>query len=53
VEDSLSGIKAGRASGAKVIGITTTHKPEEMEETDMVIDDFESLTLEKLEKLVG
>src|SRR6478736_6082191 len=36
VEDSLSGIKAGRASGAKVIGITTTHKPGEMEETDMV-----------------
>lgn len=53
IEDSLSGIKAGKASGAKVIGITTTHKADEMEETDLVIDDFDSLTIEMLEKLVG
>jgi len=53
IEDSLSGIKAGKASGAKVIGITTTHTAQEMAETDLVIDDFESLTVEMLEKLVG
>ena len=53
IEDSLSGIKAGKAAGAKVIGITTTHTAEEMAETDLVIDDFESLTIEILEKLIG
>jgi beta-phosphoglucomutase len=53
IEDSLSGIKAGKASGAKVIGITTTHKADEMLETDLVIDDFDSLTVEMLEKLIS
>jgi beta-phosphoglucomutase len=52
IEDSLSGIKAGKASGAKVVGITTTHTAEEMRETDLVIDDFDSLTVEMLEKLI-
>lgn len=39
-EDSLSGVKAGKASGAKVVGITTTHSKEELVETDFVINDF-------------
>jgi beta-phosphoglucomutase len=39
-EDSLSGVEAGKASGAKVIGVTTTHTHEELAETDFVIDDF-------------
>jgi HAD superfamily hydrolase (TIGR01509 family) len=42
-EDSLSGVKAGKASGAKVVGITTTHTKEELFETDFVIDDFVGL----------
>jgi HAD superfamily hydrolase (TIGR01509 family) len=42
-EDSLSGVKAGKASGAKVVGITTTHSKEELVETDFVIEDFEGL----------
>ena len=53
IEDSLSGIQAGKAAGAKVIGITTTHTAAEMPETDLVIDDFESLTVEMLEELVS
>jgi beta-phosphoglucomutase len=53
VEDSLSGIRAGKAAGAKVIGVTTTHNAQEMKETNMVIDDFDSLTVEILEKLIG
>jgi beta-phosphoglucomutase len=42
-EDSLSGIKAGRGSGARVVGITTTHSKEELFETDFVIDNFTGL----------
>src|SRR5882762_840192 len=43
IEDSLSGIAAGKAAGSKVIGITTTHTKAEMASTDMVIDHFEGL----------
>lgn len=53
IEDSLSGIAAGKASGAKVIGITTTHTREEMQHTDWIIDDFDDLSLTILEKIVA
>jgi len=43
IEDSLSGVKAGKGAGCKVIGITTTHTKEELSETDMVIDNFRDL----------
>lgn len=43
IEDSLSGVKAGKAAGCKVIGITTTHTASELSETDFVIDDFVDL----------
>jgi len=52
IEDSLSGILAGKASGAKVIGITTTHTKEEMRDTDLVIDNFTALTLNELTLLI-
>ena len=42
-EDSLSGVKAGRSAGCKVVGITTTHTREELAETDFIIDDFVGL----------
>ncbi len=45
IEDSLSGVTAGRKSGSKVIGITTTHTPEELRETNFVIQDFSDLTI--------
>lgn len=53
IEDSLSGVEAGKAAGSKVIGITTTHTREELAHTDLVIDDFSSLTIADLEKLVA
>ena len=53
IEDSLSGIAAGKASGAKVIGITTTHTREEMPHTDWVINDFDDLDLAILERIVS
>ncbi len=52
IEDSLSGITAGRQAGCKVIGITTTHTREELQSvTDLVIDDFVKLNIEDLLKL--
>jgi beta-phosphoglucomutase len=47
-EDSLSGVKAGKAAGCKVVGITTTHSHEELSETDIIIEDFISLEPRKL-----
>lgn len=42
-EDSLSGVASGRASGAKVVGVATTHTDQELEGTDIVIDDFQGV----------
>jgi beta-phosphoglucomutase-like phosphatase (HAD superfamily) len=44
----LSGVKAGKAAGCKVVGITTTHSREELVETDLIIDDFEGLDPQEL-----
>lgn len=52
IEDSLSGIQAGKAAGSKVIGITTTHAAGELSGCDMIIDDFVGLTVERVRQLV-
>jgi beta-phosphoglucomutase-like phosphatase (HAD superfamily) len=49
-EDSLSGVAAGKASGAKVVGVATTHTFEELKETDYVIKDFFGLDVIDLMK---
>lgn len=47
-EDSMTGIRAARAAGARVVGVATTHSPEELQTvTDWVIRDFEGLTVEQ------
>jgi beta-phosphoglucomutase len=51
IEDSISGLSAAKASGAKVIGISTTHSKEEMTDADLVITDFDEITPESLQKL--
>lgn len=48
IEDSLSGIQAGKSAGCRVIGITTTHTPEELSHTDLVIPDFRNLHLAEI-----
>lgn len=51
IEDSLSGIEAGRRAGCRVIGITTTHSRSELQPvTDLVIDDFDQLRLGEIRK---
>ena len=42
-EDSLAGVLSGKNAGCKVVGLTTTHTPEELKDTDMIIDDFTAL----------
>jgi HAD superfamily hydrolase (TIGR01509 family) len=51
IEDALSGIQSGLSAGMKVIGMTTVHTKEQLNHTNLVIDDFEGLTIEKLETL--
>ena len=53
IEDSLSGVQAGKAAGSKVIGVTTTHPANELMHCDLVINDFVGLTIDKLRNLVA
>lgn len=50
-EDSMTGVKAGRAAGALVVGVATTHTIDELAEvTNDVITDFTEMTWERLTK---
>lgn len=51
-EDAVSGIQAGRAAGAKVIGLATSHSREELD-ADLVIDDFSQLNWEQISAVLG
>lgn len=51
VEDSLSGVEAGKRACCKVIGVTTTHTPAELHRADITVADFTALTIADLEKL--
>jgi HAD superfamily hydrolase (TIGR01509 family) len=42
-EDSLAGIKSAATAGCKVVALTTTHSPEEMQQADLIIDNFINL----------
>jgi len=48
IEDSLSGVAAGKSAGCKVIGITTTHSREELVDTDLIVENFVGLDPKKL-----
>ena len=53
-EDSFHGISAGRASGAFVVGLATTNKSEALTPLcDLVIDDFTSIDVDMLSKLLA
>ena len=51
LEDSLAGVQAGKAAGAKVIGITTTHSEKELSDCDLVISDFKNLRYSDIKAL--
>jgi beta-phosphoglucomutase len=48
LEDSLSGVQAGKRAGCKVVGVTTTHTPEELADAELVIKDFQGITPESI-----
>jgi HAD superfamily hydrolase (TIGR01509 family) len=45
IEDSISGVQAGQSAGCKVIGITTTHGRDELNNVDLIVDDFRGLNV--------
>lgn len=52
-EDSLQGVKAGKAAGAYVIGVAGTLKAEDIAPyCDMVVDTLEGLDVDMLEKIL-
>ena len=46
IEDSPAGIKAGKAAGAQVIGITTTNPVEALQEADFIVSHFSDLAFD-------
>jgi beta-phosphoglucomutase len=50
-EDALSGIEAGLNAGAKVVGLATTHPAHEISHSDLVVNDFAGLTVDRLTAL--
>lgn len=51
-EDAMMGIEAARRAKMKVVGVATSHKPGEINHTDLVIKDFRRFKIEKLRKLI-
>jgi HAD superfamily hydrolase (TIGR01509 family) len=51
IEDSLSGIASAREAGCPVIGITTTHSPQELLDTRITINTFNELKFRDLIQL--
>ncbi len=53
MEDSVPGVEAAQRAGMSVVGLTTTHSAEELSHTDLTVEDFRGLTLEKLQELLA
>lgn len=51
VEDAVHGITAARAAGMKCVAIVSTHKKEELQDADLVINSFAELDLNVLSGL--
>jgi len=53
IEDSVNGIRSGKASGAKVIGITTTFPADVIHEADLIVNSYDELSPEILKELIN
>ncbi|WP_404379715.1 HAD-IA family hydrolase [Caenispirillum salinarum] len=49
IEDAPPGIRAGKAAGARVIAVATTHAPEELGEADRIVSDLGAMAVSALE----
>lgn len=47
-EDSIAGVEAGLRAGAHVIGITSTHTPEELDDCLKTFNDFTEIKIDEL-----
>lgn len=47
-EDSIAGIKAGNAAEMKVIGVTTAHPADQLQPTNLTINDYTELNIQKI-----
>lgn len=47
-EDSIAGVRAGKAAGMKVVALTTSHKPEQLKEADLIIKDYAEINFGRL-----
>lgn len=52
LEDSLNGIRAGKAAGAKVIAMATTFSADILKEADLIVRDYGELSPEILKTLI-
>ena len=52
-EDALAGIEAARAGGMRVVGIATTHPPEELTRADLAVHRMDELSVEQLGRWFG
>lgn len=50
-EDSVAGVKAGLNAGMKVVAVASTHSADEFEGADLVIADFEEISIHQLSSL--
>lgn len=53
IEDSISGVEAGKRAGSRVIGVTTTHTADELAHTDFIISDFDGIDPRVLIQSIG
>ncbi|MDR1593265.1 MAG: HAD family phosphatase [Prevotellaceae bacterium] len=51
-EDALAGIAAARSAGMKVAGVATSLPKERLTETDMIINDFTKITIDKIKQII-
>jgi mannitol-1-/sugar-/sorbitol-6-phosphatase len=53
VEDSPAGINAGRAAGARVLAVTTSHDPAELAGADVIVTDLSCVSVEVTDRGVA
>lgn len=53
IEDSVFGIQSAKANGMKVIGITTTFSPEQINSADLVINSFKEIDYNRIKSLLN
>ena len=48
IEDSVNGLRSGKAAGANVLALTTSLSADYLSEADFIAEDFRKLTLDKI-----